>query len=131
MTQLIINPRDYQKSACVYTVIDAQTFETIFITASRSRDFAKLSGLYANPAFDVDRPIIVNLVSYYPSYPDAVGALTIWVRENGMPTLNKVSHLNRYGLVRCNETGIVYRNASTASNALGIPRARKIGRAHV
>lgn len=110
---------DAINSWCIYTLHDLNK-KLIFVFTSKLSTVCSLRDVISNPAFDVNATYTFTIAQIYNTQTEAHNALYQYVQMFGMPELNKTVRFNRFGKVRCNETGQIWRNQNDCAKTLGI-----------
>lgn len=94
--------------------------EVDFIWPNKLATSLNLKDVLSNPQFDLNKPYIFNIAGIYNTKYEAQNAFSAYLRQYGMPSLNKTVRYNRYSQVQCNETGKIWRNATECAKEMGI-----------
>lgn len=116
------NNNDYY----LYTVKnDAGTI--LYAGVDKICDIVTFKTLLPNPLFVASEYYNIDIFKGHSKYFIAYNMISKLIHDlcgDKMPPLNITQHYNRHSNVICNDTGIIYRNASEACKALGIQSPR-------
>lgn len=123
--QIIITPGD-NNHFYVYIVKDING-GILYINADRLTNVVSFKQLLPDPRFNASGTYSVDILTGHALYFDALNTVNKLIKDlcgDRMPPLNLSQHYNRNANVICNDTGVVYRNASEACRALQIQPPR-------
>lgn len=110
-----------------YSVHDVDSGRCLYVGYDRLAQVMNLAKLKGNPAFDVNAIYRTVIYSQHPTNLEAYMAVTQLIRKvygDGTPPLNMTTRENRFSPVMCEQTGVIYRNASEACASLDIAQPR-------
>lgn len=123
--ELSITPQD---NNCYYIyIVKDESNNILFVNADRLVNIVSFQQLLPNPKFNPENLYKLEIYTAHKDYYIAMNAVSKLIKElcgNAIPPLNLVQHYNRNSNVKCNETGVVYRNAADACRSLGIASPR-------
>ena len=120
-------PSKFATTYCVYQLTYTSDNSAAFVWYDKAGDMLTFTQAYSNPAFNVDDEYIFTVLNWCNTKTEAQNAMYRIIQRDGMPDLNKTLKYNRFGAVVCNQTGVIYRNASTAAQSLGLDQSRLSG----
>ncbi len=119
MIEAIVIPKNVHSSWYVYEVLDVSD-ALMYIGFGKAADLLQLPELVANPAFDSSRPYRVKTVHECENRSQALNKASTLLMVKGMPVLNRTARVNRFGMVKCDQTGQIFKNAKIAAERMGI-----------
>lgn len=107
----------------VYTVSD-NTGNLIYKNIDRVCRILTLEGFADNPDLNKNDELIVTVESFHEKETEARQVLHEWLRANEWPKFNKTKATRHKRMVRCNETGMIYKNQAECSRMENVAQSQ-------
>lgn len=118
--KLVLNFSEASKKYYIYSVSDETG--VIFFTYDKLVNILNFKKLCFQPGFDIHKDYTIELISHHYTLIEAINVCNDYVRKYypNIPVHNYLQYQLRGTQIICNETGVTYRNAAEACNALNI-----------
>ena len=121
MFSCTITPEKVMKEFVVYKLTNISTDEIVFVGACKYSELFTLKELVGNPLFDREKIYTLTVLYEMSNWFDCINKKAQFLHTMPvMPDLNRTSVFNRYTLVRCIETGEIFKSCSVAARHHGV-----------